>query len=496
MAARSISHPAPNAGPTREEAQWYSPVGHAREQGSCHRLRRIFVDGCQEALRLLTDKDIVNLEPHHVKFRNWMLDQLSLAASGKQGPGSEGWASGGQQEREGEMVCHLGPHLVTILRKERPPLEIMMEGRLLYRYYAMPCVWGHHWCSLPACCGLSFTKTRAPVSLRLVEVPETQLRTCPGRSTVPSRAAHMPRAGTSPTFLRFFEAARAESGEFVAELRETGCRVAAMSCDVSIASHLAQSLCTCKNQGLLPVRGVTQGAMVLQDSITGYMALDDWQTYIVPKVCGTRNLHVQCSNPEALDFFIILSSFSGHLGLVTQANYAAGSAYQDALARQRSAHGLPGVAIDFGAVRGVGYVAKTAGVADRMRITGEILMLSETAVHNALQAAIAHPVRHPQILLNLNTGPGPQWYPQELAPERMPMLGLKIIAAKLAAILMLPADDIDLRQSSTQYSVDSLVAVELRKMLVLQASTDVSIFNIMQSSSLEALAIDIALKSK
>ncbi|KAK5625585.1 hypothetical protein RRF57_001301 [Xylaria bambusicola] len=104
----------------------------------------------------------------------------------------------------------------------------------------------------------------------------------------------------------------------------------------------------------------------------------------------------------------MLSSSSGNLGLVSQANYAAGSTYEDALARQRSAHGLPGVAIDLGAVKGVGYVAETAGVADRMRITGETLMLSETAVHNALQAAIAHAVGHPQVLLGLNTGLGPQ----------------------------------------------------------------------------------------
>ncbi|KAI0876602.1 hypothetical protein GGS24DRAFT_498723 [Hypoxylon argillaceum] len=36
------------------------------------------------------------------------------------------------------------------------------------------------------------------------------------------------------------------------------------------------------------------------------------------------------------------------------------------------------------------------------------------------------------------------------------------IVAKLAAIFMIPADDIDLRQSSTQYGVASLVAIELR----------------------------------
>lgn len=80
----------------------------------------------------------------------------------------------------------------------------------------------------------------------------------------------------------------------------------------------------------------------------------------------------------------MLSSFSGILSIVSQANYAAGSAYQDALAHWRSALGLPGVAIDLGAVRGVGYMAETAGMADRVRTTGETLMLAETDVHKAL----------------------------------------------------------------------------------------------------------------
>ncbi|KAI1119750.1 hypothetical protein F5Y10DRAFT_273761 [Nemania abortiva] len=65
------------------------------------------------------------------------------------------------------------------------------------------------------------------------------------------------------------------------------------------------------------------------------------------------------------------------------------------------------------------------------------------------------------------------------------------IAVKLVAIFMLPADDINLRQSPTQYGVDSFVAVELCNMLVLQDGAIISIFNIMQSSTLAALTLDI-----
>ena len=331
-----------------------------------------------------------------------------------------------------------------------------------------------------------------------------------------------------------------KSGAFVEELREAGCRVEAISCDVSIAGHLAQAVRACE-KGLPPIRGVIQGAMVLQDSVFEHMTLDDWQTCIEPKVYGTRNLHVQWSQPGSLDFFIMLSSFSGILGIVSQANYAAGSAYQDALAHWRQARGLPGVSLDLGAVKGVGYVVETVGVADRMRTTGETLMLAESAVQQALQAAIAHPIDHPQILLGLNTGPGPQWNKQgksqmsrdarflplryhesrgqgsglqkdasadgsegqtlaaKLAgaetPETAAELVGEAIAAKLALIFMLPANEIDLAQPPAEYGIDSLVAVELRNMLVLQAGAEMSIFSIMQSASLAVLALQTVAKS-
>lgn len=332
-------------------------------------------------------------------------------------------------------------------------------------------------------------------------------------------------------------------GAFVSELREAGCRVLAISCNVSIAGHLAKALRTCEDEGLPQVRGVIQGAMVLRDAVFEHMTLDDWQTCVEPKLHGTWNLHVEWSQRGSLDFFIMLSSFSGILGIVSQANYAAASAYQDALAHWRRARGLPGVSLDLGAVKGVGYVAETAGVADRMRKTGETLMLPESAVQQALQAAIDHPMDHAQILLGLNTGPGPQWNHQgksQMARDarfialryREPRgqgsgtknseagvggsggqaLAAKLaeagsrdaaaelvgeaIAAKLAAIFMLPSSEIDLTQPPSLYGIDSLVAVELRNMLVLQAGAEVSIFSIMQSASLAALTVDVAARSR
>lgn len=122
--------------------------------------------------------------------------------------------------------------------------------------------------------------------------------------------------------------------------------------------------------------------------------------------------YVQWSQSRSFDFFDLLSSLSRILGIVSQVNYAAGSAYQDALAPRRCVRGLPGGSLDLGAVtavvKGVRYVTETEGITDRIRTTSESLMMVESVVHQTLQAAIDHPIDHPQILLRLNTGPGPQ----------------------------------------------------------------------------------------
>jgi acyl transferase domain-containing protein/NADPH:quinone reductase-like Zn-dependent oxidoreductase/NAD(P)-dependent dehydrogenase (short-subunit alcohol dehydrogenase family)/SAM-dependent methyltransferase len=335
-------------------------------------------------------------------------------------------------------------------------------------------------------------------------------------------------------------AGKQNSGAFVSQLRETGCRVIAISCDVANNEDLTRALDTCKrDKQLPPVRGIIQGAMVLQDSILEQMTLDDWQTAIRPKVAGSWNLHSRFSQPRSLDFFVMLSSLSCILGWASQTNYAAGGSYQDALARRRQATGLPAVSIDIGIVKGVGYVAESRVVSDRMRRAAQSLMLPDDAVLRSIAAAVLHPFDQPQILLGLNSGPGPQWDPasesqmgrdarfvplkyrrppsaqaQQLGDgadaEAKPLSALlqeagsrdkatrlvgDAIATKLGDIFMIPTDDIDLAKPPALYGVDSLVAVELRNMLMLQAASDVSIFSILQSASLAALASDVVAKS-
>nr|CAG8993141.1 Highly reducing polyketide synthase [Penicillium sclerotiorum] len=333
----------------------------------------------------------------------------------------------------------------------------------------------------------------------------------------------------------------AKTGPFISSLQQMGCRVVAISCDVSNKEDLAQALRNCEtSERLPPVRGIVQGAMVLQDSILEQMTIDDWKTAIGPKVAASWNLHSHFSQPDSLDFFIMLSSLSAILGWASQGNYAAGGSYQDALARWRCAQGLPATSFDLGMVKGVGYVAESLTVLNRVRKAGQSLALADETVMDALGTAVVYPLEQPQVLLGLNSGPGPQWdvsnkssmgrdlrftplkYRQptnsrnqgqaqdandgsakplsaqlqevESSDEAGRLVG-DAIATKLADIFMIPSDEIDLSKPPALYGVDSLVAVELRNMLMLQAAADISIFNILQSVSLAALAVDAVMKS-
>lgn len=57
---------------------------------------------------------------------------------------------------------------------------------------------------------------------------------------------------------------------------------------------------------------------------------NDWQTAVKSKVKGSWNLH--SSLPKDVDLFVMLSSATGIMGNKSQAKYAAGNTYQDALA--------------------------------------------------------------------------------------------------------------------------------------------------------------------
>jgi len=255
------------------------------------------------------------------------------------------------------------------------------------------------------------------------------------------------------------------------------------------------------------------------------MTLDGFQAVVAPKILGSRNLHRQFPD---VDFFVMFSSILGVTRSPGQANYTAGGAYQDSLARFRRARGLRAVCIDLSMVQSVGYVAGDHRISNRLSQNG-ITMLQEEEVHRILDHALLHP-HNEQIVTGIKPRPSGAdghdggW----LQDSRFDALRCRESShqatatsvekgAKLRGLLSsemsfgeasssilgglskeimnrFGTEEVDVSKDITAHGVDSLVAVEIRNWLVAQTGVELSILDLIQSKSLTELAELVAVQ--
>jgi hypothetical protein len=286
------------------------------------------------------------------------------------------------------------------------------------------------------------------------------------------------------------------------------------------------------------VRGVVHGGMALHDTVFEAMTFEQWQSALRPKVDGTWNLHRSLPN---LDFFIMLSSMCGVRGNISQANYAAGSTFQDAFARYRRSQGLAAVSIDLGPVEGIGFVAEHKGVDERLLQLGNTPIEAKRAMR-LIESAMYSP-RRPVGLSQMLTGISMKNYTKDetmepawkhdrrfwpLQRQSTQLLDNKktadnttttsssikdyftnaeswdevvsgcidALARKVTEMFALPAEEVDVTLPMATYGLDSLMAVEVRNWLSVAARAELSTFDVMQSTSLAALAKQVAQKSQ
>lgn len=88
--------------------------------------------------------------------------------------------------------------------------------------------------------------------------------------------------------------------------------------------------------------------------------------------------------PQDLDFFVMLASASGIVGLPGQGNYAAGNTYMDALARHRVAQGQKAVSLDLGVMTEDGFLAENAESLNRVLTYGAFAPITRKYFHALL----------------------------------------------------------------------------------------------------------------
>ena len=234
------------------------------------------------------------------------------------------------------------------------------------------------------------------------------------------------------------------------------------------------------------------------------MSQEDFNATLGPKVHGTINLDKAFASPD-LDFFVMTSSVASVMGSAGQANYAAGNAFEDALAHAmngRSTH-TKYISINFGAIRGSDLVRRAA-IREEELILKSALFMSFKEMLMVLEYAIGVQGRADgcvQEILGFNrasivaaddsTVLGNPLFSQ-LPSERIKkdasddtvkvnlatminsaktlldaeQIITEAIVAKFAVFMDKPVEEISIHESLLNIGLDSLISVELKNWMV------------------------------
>ncbi|CAN8104989.1 unnamed protein product [Discula destructiva] len=329
-----------------------------------------------------------------------------------------------------------------------------------------------------------------------------------------------------------------EAQQAVSDWERRGVKVTTPICDVTNADAVEKALKEC-GETLGRIKGVIQCAMVLRDGLFRNMTHMDWTESTQPKVQGTWNLHqaLQGENGEDdhVDFFVVLSSFTAIYGERGVANYAAGGAYQDAVAHFRRARGLHAVTLDVGIMRDIGVLSQR-GMTDGFRdwqepyglLEEELLRLAKMAIAGDMAGTIA-----PQVLTGLATGGSAiaagidsPWYLDDARFSIMAKTGVRArlegetkggsIQSRLASVGSVAAGaavvlealvhlvakmlnttpgEIDTFRFLHSYGIDSLTAIELINWALKECKARITVFDIMAAVPITVTAEKIAANS-
>jgi hypothetical protein len=263
------------------------------------------------------------------------------------------------------------------------------------------------------------------------------------------------------------------------------------------------------------------------------MTLEMWQRGLGIKTTGTWNLWESLasrSHDMTLDFFVILSSMISVIGNQGQTNYAAGNAYQDAMARHLTAEGHNVISLNLPLMSDVGSIAAKPTLRKYLfdigwhHMTGSELLFAldyycrpnkldpahaqclpriwlprYTAAEGAIQPAWQHEPKFNHLVLhNYEIGSSSkQVAGQGTISTRLSMAGTRVetetivleaLLEKLSRILSVEAADLDSASPMHAYGVDSLVAVELRTWMKKDIGSDISVFEITGGQSIKQMA--------
>ncbi|MGH9805886.1 MAG: SDR family NAD(P)-dependent oxidoreductase, partial [Terriglobia bacterium] len=169
----------------------------------------------------------------------------------------------------------------------------------------------------------------------------------------------------------------------IEQMKARGTDVVIASLDITDADAVA-ALVAQHARSDMPLHGIVHGAAVIEDGFISQLDPDKVRRVIRPKVTGALNLHrALAASGAELDFFVSFSSLAQMIGSAGQGNYTAANAFLDAFSTYRKQQGLPGLAVDWGALGDSGFVARNAAMISYLDSVG-MKMVSNSDAFAAL----------------------------------------------------------------------------------------------------------------
>lgn len=146
----------------------------------------------------------------------------------------------------------------------------------------------------------------------------------------------------------------------VQRMQSNNIQVVVSTADVATFAGAAKLIETADD--LAPVGGVFHLAMVLKDAALENQTVETFTESAASKVHGTAHLDklTRSSCPQ-LEYFVCFSSVTSGRGNAGQANYGFSNSFMERTCEVRRKDGLPGLAIQWGAIGDVGVVAESMG---------------------------------------------------------------------------------------------------------------------------------------
>ncbi|MFB9905554.1 SDR family NAD(P)-dependent oxidoreductase [Allokutzneria oryzae] len=302
-----------------------------------------------------------------------------------------------------------------------------------------------------------------------------------------------------------------EARETLAALAERGASATAHSADVTDPAAMRAVLDAVSDMGH-PLRGVVHAAMVLDDAPLRELTPERFRAAVEPKMRGALVLD-ELTRGSDLEFFLAFSSATALLGNVHQANYVAGNLFLEALARRRRCLGLPALAVSWGVIGDVGYVARSERTARSTAIFGA-RPISPAEAFTVLDEALGQDgdvvtagrfswdrlrdllptLDVPRLAAVLPPKRSPKGYGSlrrtlvTLGHEEARLLVEDAIAELIAGVLRTTPDQIDRHRKLDQLGMDSLMGAELFARIRSELGCEVPVMQVLAAAGISDLA--------